>query len=146
LAGIKGLLGRSLVRRRLSAGISLFEIEANGGESYLDLVLESASCRLFIARRAIFAIRPSDHCTLLHDCTLDRAAPVTTAGSLRSNSGCTNARRANNSRMARRHAPSTLPAECRSSYHGGGSKRPLNFSTAPGAYRFRGQPPPGGET
>ena len=40
-----------------------------GGESgirYLDVLLESVSYRFQVAARPIFAIRSTDHCTLLH--------------------------------------------------------------------------------
>ena len=52
---------------------SFIELEADGGESgirYLDVLLESVSYRFQVATRPIFAIRSTDHCTLLQAGTL----------------------------------------------------------------------------
>src|ERR1035441_3721322 len=44
---------------------------AERGIRYLDVLLESASYRFYVAPPAIFANRPADHCTLLHAGTAD---------------------------------------------------------------------------
>ena len=56
-------MGRQQEAKRLS---QLDLILAERRIRYLDVLLDSATYRFYVALRAIRAIRPDDHCTLLH--------------------------------------------------------------------------------
>jgi hypothetical protein len=58
--------GRISTRRQPSLVNNRLYIGGETGIRNLYPLLESASCRFFVAPPAIFAIRPADHCTLLH--------------------------------------------------------------------------------